>query len=243
MNSEIILDAVEISNTINHWLSDSSYVKVSMGENCNSSWYLKETGNKEASYPYDWIFSSGDIISHTIRDEFKSFLNKDMMFNVNRNKAGHSLYHSLLFNHRNPLKSNEDYQYYVRASDRFLKLLKNNGNNILFVCTVIQETNKRPGWTKGFDRSFKVPINQNLDSFTEMIQYIKSINENVKFIFINQLTEDNYKLEIKSINSVSLWLDFCSEGENSGVKYLNRLDDTIMKIIYKGMCQKASYNN
>ncbi|SHJ80301.1 Putative papain-like cysteine peptidase [Arenibacter nanhaiticus] len=238
INSEIILIATEISNTINGWLSNDYYEKVSIGENCNSSWYLKETGNKNASYPYDWIFSSGEIITHTIKDEFKSFLNKDMIFHIKKNKAGHSLYHSNLFNHRNPLKSDKDYYYYERGVERFLKLLKDQEKSILFVCTVIQEKEKRLDWTNGFDRDFKLPINQGLDSFTETIKLIQSINNNVKFIFINQLTEGKINLEVTTINSDFIWIDFCSEGANSGVQYRNKFDDLIMKIIYQGMYQE-----
>lgn len=235
LDFEIILKASEISNQIKGWLSDGDYTKVSLGENCNSAWYLKETGNKEASYPYDWIFSSGEIIAHTIKDEFKGFLDRKNIFQINENKAGHSFYHSSLFNHKNPLKSDEDFKYYERTINRFLSLLKDKKSNILFVCTVIQEEKKRPGWANGFDRGFQVPVDQNVMSFTEMIEQIKRINKNVKFIFINQKTERMLSLKFTEVDSNCLWLDFNSLGKNSGVKYLNNLDDTIMKIIYKGM--------
>ncbi len=243
LNTEVVLKATEISNTINRWLSNDYYEKVSMGENCNSSWYLKETGNKNASYPYDWIFSSGDIITHTIKDEFKSFLNKELIFHIKKNKAGHSLYHSNLFNHRNPLKSDKDYDYYERGVERFLNLLKDQEKSILFVCTVIQEKEKRLDWANGFDRDYKLPINQGLEAFTETMELIKSIHKNVKFIFINQTTEGKFNLEIDTITSDVLWIDFCSEGANSGVQYRNENDDLIMKIIYKGMFQKNDLSN
>ncbi|MDX1365654.1 MAG: DUF1796 family putative cysteine peptidase [Arenibacter latericius] len=243
LNAEQILKATEISNTISGWLSDHYYEKVSIGENCNSSWYLKETGNKNASYPYDWIFSSGEILTHTIRDDFKSFLNKDLIFHRKKNKAGHSLYHSNLFNHRDPLNSDKDYSYYERSATRFLNLLKNTDNYILFVCTVIQEKEKRLDWANGFDRDFELPTNQGLDSFTETMELIQSINKNVKFIFINQITEGKFNLEIDTMTSDVLWINFSSEGANSGVKYRNALDDLIMKIIYKGMFQKNDLSN
>lgn len=86
LNSGNLLKATEISNTISVWLSDNYYEKVSIGENCNSAWYLKETGNKNASYPYDWIFSSGEIVTHTIKDDFKSFLNKELIFHIKKIK-------------------------------------------------------------------------------------------------------------------------------------------------------------
>lgn len=136
------------------------------------------------------------------------------------------------------MKSDEDYHYYVRGVKRFLNLLKDTDKNILFVCTVIQEREKRKDWANGFDRDFKLPINQGLDAFTETIELIQSINKNVKFIFINQLTEGKINLEIDTITSDVLWINFCSEGANSGVKYRNEMDDILMKIIYKGMFQE-----
>ncbi|NNC84551.1 MAG: hypothetical protein HKN75_00615 [Bacteroidia bacterium] len=234
-NSEILLKSTEAGNKINEWLSDANYVKVSMGENCNSAWYLKETGNKDASYPYDWIFSSSDIVKHSITDKFQSFLNKDMIVQINDNRAGHSLYHSNLFNHKNPLKSDEDYNYYERAVKRFLDLINDTSKNILFVCTVIQEREKRPGWTNGFNKEYNLPTNQNIDTFTDTMELIKSINKNVKFIFINQFTEGKLNLEIETINDNYLWINFCSKGKNTGVKYLNKIDDKVIKNIYKGM--------
>ena len=133
------------------------------------------------------------------------------------------------------LKSNKDYEYYKRTTERFLNLLSNKKSNILFVCTVIQEKDKRPGWANGFEKDFKLPNNQSLKSFTETIELIKSINENVKFIFINQFTEGKLNIEIETINSDCIWINFCSEGANTGVKYLNNFDDTVIKTIYKSL--------
>tara|TARA_R110000822_G_scaffold73498_1_gene176603 strand:- start:28 stop:753 length:726 start_codon:yes stop_codon:yes gene_type:complete len=235
LNTNIILKAVEISNTINNWLSNVKYNKISIGENCNTSWYLKSTGNKDASYPYDWIFSNTKIVTHSIKDNFQSFLNKDLIFQVNENKAGHSLYHNGMFNHLSPLKSDNNYQYYKRASNRFIETLNNPNNNILFVCTVLPETNKRPDWASGFTSDFKLPNNQTLESFNSLIKAIKNVNSNSKFIFINQFTNNTPKIEIKTTTQDCLWLDYYSEGSNNGVQYLNELDDLVMKIIYKGM--------
>ena len=42
---------------------------VSIGENCSSAWYLKQVGLKRASYPFDWAFSSPDIILDCINSK------------------------------------------------------------------------------------------------------------------------------------------------------------------------------
>ena len=80
---------------------------ISLGCACNTSLYLKKMGLKKFSLPYDWIFSNLDMIEHTVKDEFKSFLNVDLIENIKPKRASHSLYHSLLFNHRNP-KANKE---------------------------------------------------------------------------------------------------------------------------------------
>ena len=235
---DVIAKSDEVHQYISNWLSDVYYEKVSIGENCNTSWYLKETNNKKASYPYDWIFTSPEIISHSIRDEFHSFLDKNMIVEIKKNRAGHAMYHSSLFNHKNP-RQQKEFDYYRRAVDRFLKLLKNKENAILFVCTVLQEYEKRGSWKKGFNRDFELPNNQTFSSFKETIAVIKEHNTNVKFIFINQFTESVPSLEIKELDADCLWIDFCSQGRNNGVKYVDKFDDAIIKTIYKGMCQES----
>lgn len=235
-NSSIVLEAVDISNSLKKWLGNKNYEKVSIGENCNSAWYLKETNNKKASYPFDWIFSSSEIVNHAINDNFNAFLDKEKIFTVNKNKGGHKIYHSSLFNHRNPLTSEENYNYYVRASERFNNLIKSEAS-ILFVCTVIQEPQKRVSWAKGFDREIEIPNNQNIETFRSLIQNLKKRNSNCKFVFINQFTEYDPKIEFKIIDDTITWVDFYSKGKNSGVKYLDEYDDTIMKIIYKSFSQ------
>lgn len=82
-----LIEASKISSKINSWLGNTGYECISLGENCNSSWYIKETDNKKASYPFDWIFSSPEIIIHAVKDDFKSFLNKAQIFPVGKKKS------------------------------------------------------------------------------------------------------------------------------------------------------------
>lgn len=132
-NKDIVLKSIEVGNYIKEWLLNNYYEKISMGEYCNSAWYLKEIKNKKPSHPYDWIFSSPQIVSHTILDEFKSFLNRDLLLKIYKKKVGHKLYHSSLFNHKSPLNSTEEFNYYNRAVNRFLALLNNKINHFFSV--------------------------------------------------------------------------------------------------------------
>ena len=67
----------------------------------------------------------------------------------------------------------------------------------------------------------------------------KKPTTNIKFIFINQFTESVPRFEIKELDADCMWIDFCSQGRNNGVKYVDKFDDAIIKTIYKGMCQES----
>lgn len=234
-SNEIFVKASFISSFINKWLGSECYEKISLGQNCNTSWYLKETGNKDLSYPFDWIFSSQEIVTDSIKDGFQSFLNKDFIFSKNDTKAGHLKYHYNLFNHKNPILDNNNYLYYSRCVSRFLDVLNSSEKSVLFVCTVIQEPNKRPDWSKGFKYDFPLPLNQNVKYFLPMITFLKSFKSNVKVIFISQYTNSSLNVELVDYSSDFIWIDFYSRGSNSGVKYLDNVDDSIVKILYNGM--------
>lgn len=139
-----------------------------------------------------------------------------------------------MFNHRNPLENSEHYNYYQRATVRLKDLLKAK-KNVVFVITVINEPEKRKNWSEGFNNEMKQPQNQTLESFNELVEFISEINPNSKFLFINQFTEEKLNLNLTFNNDEIMWIDFTSAGGNSGVKYSNKIDDTIMKIIYSGL--------
>ncbi len=235
----VIVEAAKISNIIYNWQLDEYVEKISIGQNCNSSHYLKQTNNKNHSYPFDWIFSSAEIVLHAIEDNFNTFLDKKMIYSITNDVGGHLFYHSKMFNHKNPLSSDENYEYYKRCADRFETVVK-TGKPIIFVCTVVNEPDKRPGWSNGFDRQIRKPENQSIKSFLDLIDVLRKINPSSKFLFINQLTESKLKIEYQFFAKDILWIDFVSQGKNTGVKYLNLIDDTIIKIIYNGLNDKKN---
>ena len=57
---------------------------------------------------------------------------------------------------------------------------------------------------------------QNLDSFSELIALIKSINKNVKFLFIEQYTESHLALEIRNKTDDIFWVKYNSAQSNTG---------------------------
>ena len=139
------MKAISIQNEISEWKGKQENKLVSLGQNCNSS-CMKETGNKEASYPFDWIFHPKKIVVDAINDRFESFIDKKNIISLGE-KAGNKSPNSL-FNHRNPINSDEDYSYYKRTIERFLDLIDGE-DSIVFVITVVNEFKKRKGWHDG----------------------------------------------------------------------------------------------
>ncbi len=232
-----IMDSAERTRKqIKTFVGNGQYTVISLGQNCNTGWYLKELNLKKESYPFDWIFTSADIVEYCIKDDFVLFLDKQYIETINDKSAGHKVYHKNLFNHKNPLNSIADYQYYERCVSRFKKMMLSN-NEIIFVCTLVNEPAKRPGWSKGFVyENYSLPLNQSHQTYNKLINLIKAYHSKVKFIFIEQYTEDEVNIKTELINDHVMNIVFTSQGKNTGVKYINKLDDRIIKIIYSGLC-------
>lgn len=95
--------------------------------------------------PFDWIFSSPEMVSHAIRDDFVEFLNPKNIevIPVERrphpdlHRADHIFYRDnfgvdFVYNHHDPSLRKSDYDYFVRCVERF-RALRKSDNNILFL--------------------------------------------------------------------------------------------------------------
>lgn len=237
--NKYLIEASQISDKIKDILNLKSETEIiSLGENCNSAWYIKKVGLKNCSYPFDWTYSSPSIIENCIRDSFNKFLDKKFIFPTRSgNSAGHSFYHNNLFNHKNPLKNEVDYTYYQRCIKRFMNILKSK-KSILFVMTVITEIDKRSGagWAKGFNEQFTLPMNQNIDDMTDLIKVIRAINPNCKFLFIEQYTESDPKINLIDFkNDDYVWIMHHSFQRNTGVFFKDKTDDKVATILFSSL--------
>lgn len=50
---------------------------ISLGGHCATAGFLKETGLRQAAYPFDWLFSSLEMVDHCLSDDFATFLNPE----------------------------------------------------------------------------------------------------------------------------------------------------------------------
>lgn len=227
--------ATEVQQELKEWLGTSDHEKVGLGQNCNASWYLKATENKRASYPFDWIFTTPEFIKDMLSDNFEALLNKDLLISRGLD-AGHERYHGWLFGHRNPASSAADHAFFHRCVERWNELMLSQ-KPVLFVTVVLNESDKRKRWKEGFSKDFSMPKEQKLEDFKTMIQQISSRNPNCKFLFIEQYTQEPFELSVIEKNEEAFWLKFCSIDKNTGVQYLNKVDDEVMKTILKGLNQ------
>jgi len=225
--------AVEVQHEIKEWLGETEREKIGLGQNCNASWYLKATENKGASYPFDWIFTTPEFIQDMLSDNFETLLDKSQLIPHGLD-AGHERYHDWLFGHRNPASSTADYEFIQRCVARWKELFQSQ-KPIVFVTVVLNESDKRKRWRDGFSKQFRMPTNQKLEDFKSMMNQISDINTNCKFLFIEQYTEETFELSVQAKTENAFWVKFSAIDKNSGVQYLNNLDDEVMKVVYEGL--------
>lgn len=149
---------------------------ISLGTHCYSSAILKRLGLKKYSTPFDWLFSSSDMVEHCIEDNFSMLLDRDQYefvavenrVNKDTNICDHRYYRSafgvrFVFNHRNPATS-RDFAYYVRCVDRFRRVLS-SGDPALFLMVTKERAN-------------------NGTSFSRLVNSLRSASRGAHLLFI-----------------------------------------------------------
>ena len=130
---------------------------ISLGCRCSQSSIYKSMGARRYACPFDWIFSSAAVVSHCLKDDFKQFLDRSLYF-LNgssfdaiglkpgsapreRKLIGHSTYSSMtagvgrgtIFNHRDPLHNDSDFQHTQRCVQRFRRVLASADRKLFVV--------------------------------------------------------------------------------------------------------------
>jgi hypothetical protein len=204
-----------------------------------ASTVLKRTGLKTESYPFDWIFSSEEMVKHCIEDNFKTFLDKS---EYNTNFADHSIcehkFYStivenhqndesrddVIFNHHNPLTSVEDYEYFKRCVQRFKNLLSSDDSKVFLKVHI----NKAPdNWATSLSESFMLH------------ELLYNCTKNYKLIVINACPTGNKGYEIKYNDNNLLFCNLYTITKSTGVDfddfsenaYLNSVFIELLKIL------------
>lgn len=118
---------------------------ISLGNHCLPAIIMKKYGLKKYSTPFDWIFSSPEMVIDCLNDNFTTFMNPIYLKSItqsrknNDNEPGtsHLLYEnkynlSEIFAHRD-ITNDNDYSYFVRAIERFNSILRKDDGKIFIM--------------------------------------------------------------------------------------------------------------
>lgn len=102
---------------------------ISMGSHCYPAWLLRRMGNRDAAYPFDWIWSDPMMVVDCISDRFATFLDRKQHVRMQDNprQSGHLIYgprygRPRMFNHHD-ITNDNDYSHYCRCVERFMGAL------------------------------------------------------------------------------------------------------------------------
>ena len=188
----------------------------SLGTLCHSSQLLKRNNLKKCSYPFDWIFSNCNMISHCLHNNFDIFLDKSYYIDL-KYKCGHSYYHESLFNHHNPL-NHYDHDYFTRCVERFNQLLKSREPKLFII----------------------MYVNMNKDERNEVIEFNTTLSQytsNYKLFVINQqknIVRHHYFDYMDNIDFLYLYTLSNSDG-----KEFENVDDNL----YLDQIVQSKYTN
>jgi hypothetical protein len=94
---------------------------ISLGADCVVAFMLERMGLREASYPFDWLFSSLPMVEHCLEDDFASFLDPSQHEPLTHKRSDHRLYRDRfgierVFNHHGMPR---ELEHFERAVERF----------------------------------------------------------------------------------------------------------------------------
>lgn len=109
---------------------------VPLGNFCHAAMALKRAGLRRWAGPFDWIFSSTEMVAHCITDDFSRFLDPAQYRSVpvservtpEANLCEHLFYREkfgvrFAFNHHDPAASAKDAAYFQRSAGRLRQVL------------------------------------------------------------------------------------------------------------------------
>ena len=130
---------------------------ISIGPHCNSADIIRDNGLRKLSYPFDYVFSSLEMVKHCIDDRFNVFLDRKYHRYCSNNSMFHIFYSNMidteilrkhhianqLYDVANNLKNreifihhslfnNDTYESFVRRCNRLMNLIDNQ-HKIVFV--------------------------------------------------------------------------------------------------------------
>ncbi len=177
----------------------------SLGPACATGGFIKMNKLKVMSYPFDWIFSSSDIVEYCLKDNFHTFLKRKYYKPIKneKDKCGHKKYGLQMFQHRNPITKDEDYNYYIRCVERFRKVINSHESKLFMmvfinqnksnIINIKQKIVKFNNFFKDYTTNYKLCIIIQTVEKNNFHNYkFENINKNIDFLHV--YTKDEFKL-------------------------------------------------
>ena len=110
---------------------------VALGNFCLPSIICQDNGLRRYSLPFDWIFSTPQMVQECLADDFKVFLDRRHYRSTGESSAEHELYREKyglagMFAHKDPTRE-ADYLYYVRGVSRLRQILSSSDPKLFWV--------------------------------------------------------------------------------------------------------------
>lgn len=114
---------------------------VSLGSFCLPGLIFRDNGLRRYSLPFDWIFSTPQMVRDCLADDFATFLDRDHYRSISQDRtepgAEHELYRERydlpsLFAHRDPTRE-ADYLYFTRCVTRFRQILRGEDTKLFLL--------------------------------------------------------------------------------------------------------------
>lgn len=201
----------------------------SLGEFCHASALLKSNGLKHASFPFDWIFSSAEMVKHCIEDDFKTFLSKSEYTTnaLEPDLAEHAFYATMvenhedvetkekvIFNHHNPLVNEEHYSYFERCVNRFRELL-NSSEDKTFVM---------------FQRNIP-DVSTSVFNSLMLSKFLNEYTSNFKLLVLHHNVTGNQSHQLIKGENLK-FLTFTTISESIGTEFANKKDDEFLNKLF-----------
>lgn len=198
---------------------------VSLGTHCLTSSILKIWGLKQYSLPFDWLFSSPRTILHCLEDDFRTFLDRSFYqptIGASGDRAADHMWYlqnhqvRTMFAHRDP-STDADYQYFVRATARFRKLMRSDDGK-LFV--MVSE-----------------PVFKLQNHFEEISKAIRGLTRNASLVCV-QLTKatgvpGSFAMKEIARDGDHALHEFTPSSANAGVGFPDALDDlAVLRLLH-----------
>lgn len=202
---------------------------ISIGEACPCAYALKANNLRDASYPFDWIFTKPSILLKCMQNDFADFLDKTQYYHENNEKCTdavkraqchHQIYGKAFFRHHCPKCFEDHHEYFVRCVSRFRDSINNEKNNILFVWMNINDK----------DQEKKVSSTIQSSVLEKIMEYfVEHVKASWKILVLECYQDcDNRQVVIMSETQNYTWIKLEGASKNVGVKYKEPLDNEMI---------------